>query len=205
MTHLIDTYGYWAVAILVLSESLGIPLPGETAVIVAGAYAGHSHKLSAWVIFLVAAASAVLGGNIGYFLGQWGGYRLVRRWGHKVRLDAKKLRITRYLFDTYGPMVVFLGRFVSILRTYAAFLAGTSRMRYVRFTIANTAGGIVWAAVYTSLSYLAGNTLRRISGTLDVALAGVAVAVVVLLIILARRRMEDFAERAEAAYPGPLE
>ena len=117
MTHLVDTWGYWAVALFVLAESFGVPLPGETALIVAGAYAGHSHRLSPWLIFVVAAVSAVVGGELGYVLGRFGGYRLVQRWGHKVRLDERKLRISRYLFDAHGSKVVFFGRFVTILRT----------------------------------------------------------------------------------------
>ncbi|MGH9169403.1 MAG: DedA family protein [Acidimicrobiales bacterium] len=205
MNHLVDTYGYWAVALLVLSEALGVPLPGETAVIAAAVYAGSTHRLSPWGIFAVAALSAVAGGGIGYGIGRLGGYRLLRRYGAKVHFDARKLRISRYLFDTYGPLVVFFGRFVSILRTYAAFLAGTSRMRWERFAVANATGGVVWAAFYTFVAYEAGGTLRRLSGTLTWILAGVAVMVLVAAVVFARRRMEDLAAKAEAAYPGPLE
>jgi membrane protein DedA with SNARE-associated domain len=202
MSHLIEVWGYWAVALFVLAESFGVPLPGETAVIVAGTYAGHTHNLSPWAIFGVASASALAGGQIGYLLGRTGGNRLVRRWGHKVRLDERKLRIGRYLFDTYGAKVVFLGRFVSILRTYAAFLAGTSRMQVVRFSVANAAGAIVWAGIFTYFSYVAGNTLRRTSGVITWALAGIAVVVLVLMILISRRRLGEFAARANAAYPG---
>jgi len=201
VNHLIQTWGYWAVALFVLTEAFGIPLPGETAVILAGTYAGHSHHLSPWLIFAVAAASALVGGLIGYALGRYGGYRLVRRWGHKIRLDEQKLRVSRYLFDTYGSRVVFFGRFVSVLRTYAAFLAGTSRMQLRRFALANAASAIVWAAIFSYVSYVAGNTLRRTSGTITWALIGAAVVVIALAIILARRRMEDLAARADAAYP----
>ena len=147
--HLITTFGYWAVFALVGLESLGIPLPGETALIFAGTYAGHTHNLSPWVIFVVAAAAAIIGDNIGYWIGDKGGYRLLRRYGHYVRVDESKMKIGRYLFDQYGGRVVFFGRFVSVLRTYAAFLAGTNRMRWRRFLVFNAAGGIVWAAIYT--------------------------------------------------------
>ena len=126
ISHLIATYGYWAVFGLVAAESLGIPLPGETALIIAAAYAGHTHHLSPWIIFAAASAAAVTGDNIGFWIGQRGGYRLARQHGHKVRLDERKLKIARYLFDRYGGKVVFLGRFISVLRTYAAFLAGNA-------------------------------------------------------------------------------
>jgi membrane protein DedA with SNARE-associated domain len=205
VNHLIDSFGYWAVAVFVLSESFGIPLPVETAVIAAAIYAGSTHKLSPWAIFAVAAVSAVAGGSAGYVLGRFGGYKLLLRYGSKVRIDARKLRISRYLFDTYGPTVVFLGRFVSILRTYAAFLAGTSRMQWGRFAIANAASGLVWAGLYTFLAYVAGNSLRKVSGTLTWILVAVAVVAIVASVVYARRRMEDFAAKAEAAYPGTLE
>jgi membrane protein DedA with SNARE-associated domain len=205
ITHIVDTYGYWAVFFLVGAESLGIPLPGETALIVAGTYAGHTHRLSPWLIFAVAAAAAIIGDNIGYWIGDKGGYRLARRYGSKVRLDERKLKIARYLFDQHGAKVVFFGRFVSVLRTYAAFLAGTSRMRWRRFLPANAAGGIVWAAIYTTAAYLAGNALQRASGTITWVLAGAAVAAIVAVLLLLRHQTARLAARAEAAYPGPLE
>src|SRR5206468_2285512 len=120
--QLIASYGYWALFLLVGAESIGIPLPGETALIAAAAYAGSTHRLSPWVIFGVASAAAIIGDNVGYWIGDKGGYRLARRYGPKVRLDERKLKIARYLFDRHGTVVVFWGRFVSILRTYAAFL-----------------------------------------------------------------------------------
>jgi membrane protein DedA with SNARE-associated domain len=205
ISHLIATYGYWAVFALVGAESVGIPLPGETALIIAGAYAGNTHHLSPWIIFAVASAGAIIGDNIGFWIGDKGGYRLARRYGHKIRLDEHKLKIGRYLFDRHGPKVVFFGRFVSILRTYAAFLAGTSRMRWRRFLPANAAGGIVWAGIYTFAAYLAGNTLRRLSGTIDLAIGGAAILAVAAVLLIVRRQTGKLGERAEAAYPGPLE
>jgi membrane protein DedA with SNARE-associated domain len=205
INHFVDTYGYWAVFLLVGAESLGIPLPGETALIVAGTYAGHTHRLNPWIIFLVAAAAAIIGDNIGFWIGDKGGYRLARRYGHLVRLDEHKLKIARYIFDIHGSKVVFFGRFVSILRTYAAFLAGTSRMRWRRFLVANAAGGIVWAGIYTLASYFAGNALQRASGTIDIIIVAVAILAVAGVIFFVRRQIAKLGLRAEAAYPGPLE
>jgi membrane protein DedA with SNARE-associated domain len=203
--HLIETYGYAAVFLLVGAESLGIPVPGETALIVAGTYAGHTHRLNPWLIFLAASAGAIIGDNIGFWIGDKGGYRLARRYGHWVRLDEHKLKIARYVFDTQGPKVVFFGRFVSILRTYAAFLAGISRMRWRKFLVANAAGGIVWAGIYTLAAYLAGDALQRLSGTINLVIVGVAVAVLVAVLFFVRRKIAVLGLRAEAAYPGPLE
>ena len=204
VSNLIASYGYWAVFLLVAVESLGIPLPGETALITTGIYAGHTHRLSPWLIFVVAAAGAIIGDNIGYWLGDKGGYPLARRYGRKVRLDERKLKIARYLFDTYGGKVVFFGRFISVLRTYAAFLAGTSKMRWRRFFAANASGGIIWAGVYTLAGYFAGNMLQHVSGIIDWVLVGVAVVAVIIVVMLIRRQTGRLAVRAEAAYPGPL-
>jgi membrane protein DedA with SNARE-associated domain len=203
--HLIQTYGYAAVFVLVGAESLGVPVPGETALTLAAIYAGHTHHLNPWLIFLVASAAAIIGDNIGFWIGDKGGYRLARRYGHWVRLDEHKLKIARYVFDTHGPEVVFFGRFVSVLRTYAAFLAGTSRMRWSKFLPANALGGIVWAGVYTLIAYYAGNALQRASGTIDLAILGVAVLSVAGVLFFVRRKMAVLGLRAEAAFPGPLE
>ena len=202
---LIESYGYLAVFVLVGAESLGVPLPGETALITAAIYAGHTHRLNPWLIFLVASAAAIIGDNIGYWIGDKGGYPLARRYGAKVRLDERKLKIARYLFDRHGAEVVFFGRFVSVLRTYAAFLAGASKMRWRRFLPANAAGGIVWAAGYTVAAYLAGRALERASGLISFILGGVAVVAIVAAIIVIRRQTDKLAARAEAAYPGPLD
>jgi membrane protein DedA with SNARE-associated domain len=202
---LIVSYGYLAVFVLVGVESLGIPLPGETALITAAIYAGHTHRLNPWLIFLVASAAAIIGDNIGYWIGDKGGYRLARRYGPKVRLDERKLKTARYLFDLHGGKVVFFGRFVSVLRTYAAFLAGTSKMRWRRFLPANAAGGIVWAGLWTLAAYLAGNALKRASGTINLIFIGAAVVAIVIVILLVRRQISKFADRAEEAYPGPLD
>ena len=205
ISHLIAAFGYFALFALVGAESLGIPLPGETALIIAGAYAGTTHRLSPWLIFAVAVAAAIIGDNIGYWIGDKGGYRLARRYGHKVRLDERKLKVARYLFDSHGGKVVFFGRFVSVLRTYAAFLAGTSKMRWRKFLPANATGGIVWAGIYTAAAYLAGNALQRASGTIDLALGIAAVIAIAAVLLLVRRQTGKLAVRAEAAYPGPLE
>ncbi|MDQ6840243.1 MAG: DedA family protein [Actinomycetota bacterium] len=205
MNHLIVTYGYLAVGLLVGAESVGLPVPGETILILAAIYAGHTHRLSIWVIFVVAAAAAIIGDNIGFWIGDRGGYRLLRRYGHYVRLDDVKVKVGRYIFDRHGGKVVFFGRFVSVLRTYAAFLAGTNRMAWRRFLIYNTTGGIIWAAIYAFVAYIAGDALRRASGTINLILGGAAAVGIVVALLVVRRQSAKLEERAERAYPGPLE
>jgi len=202
--HLMTTYGYWAVFALVAVESLGIPLPGETIVIAAGTYAGNTHRLSIWAVFAVTAMAAVLGDNIGFWVGDKGGYRLVCRYGHYVKVDEAKIKVGRYIFDRHGGKVVFFGRFVSVLRTYAAFLAGTNRMHWRRFLAFNAAGGVLWAAVYSFTSYQVGNALRQASGTIDLCLGIAAVIALVGAFLVVRHHAGRLTATAEAAYPGPL-
>lgn len=203
--HFIATSGYLTVFLLVAAESLGVPLPGETALVAAGIYAGHTHHLNIWIVFAVASVAAILGDNIGFWIGDKGGYRLARRYGKKVRLDERKLKVGRYIFDRHGVKVVFFGRFVSILRTYAAFLAGTSKMRWRRFLPANAAGGILWSAIYAFGSYLAGSAFRHLSTKLDLILGIVAVVVIVAVLFAVRHQTDKLVDKAELAYPGPLE
>ena len=205
ISSIIETYGYWAVFGLVTAESLGIPLPAETALIIASIYAGQSHRLSPWLIWAVACAGAIVGDNIGFWIGDKGGYALARRYGPKVHLDERKLKTARYLFDQHGAKVVFFGRFVSILRAYAAFLAGVSKMRWRNFLIANAAGGILWAAIYTFAAYLAGSAFERLSKTLNIVLLIGGVIAIVAALLTVRHQFSKYADRAEEAYPGPLE
>ena len=203
--HLVATYGYPGVGVLVGLESLGIPLPGETVLIAAATYAGSTHHLSVWGIFAVAVAGAVLGDNVGFWIGHLGGYRLLRRWGHYLHIDEPKIKVARYVFDRYGAKVVFFGRFVSVLRTYAAFLAGTARMRWRRFLPYNLAGGVVWAGAYTFAAYWAGSTLNQLTTPLDVAFGVLAVVIIVVMLLVVRKQVDRLVAVAEAAYPGPLE
>ena len=204
VNHLLSQYGYWAVFVLVAFESLGVPLPGETILIAAGIYAGTTHKLSVWAIFAVAAAAAIIGDNIGFWIGDKGGYRLLRRYGRYIRADDTKIKIGRYIFDRQGAKVVFFGRFVSVLRTYAAFLAGTLKMHWRKFLPYNALGGVVWAAIYSFVPYQVGGAINKASRPVSIGLGIAAVVAVVATILVVRRQANKLAARAEAAYPGPL-
>jgi len=205
LRDLLDQYGYAAVFLFVMAESLGIPFPGETMLIAAAVYAGATHHLSVWLIWAVAAAGAIIGDTVGYGIGRWGGYRLLRRYGHKVRLDEAKLKVGRLVFARHGGKVVFFGRFVSILRTYAAFLAGVNKMHYRRFLLFNASGGIVWSAIFAFGFYYLGSALSHVRGPVDYALGAAAVVVVIGFVLWVRRNAKRLEEEAERAYPGPLE
>ena len=109
ITHLVQSYGYYAVFTLIALESMGIPLPGETALISAALYAGTTHHLNVVVLTVVATCAAIIGDNAGYWIGRTGGYRLAERYGRYVRLDRAKLKVGRYLFARHGWKVVFFG------------------------------------------------------------------------------------------------
>ncbi len=205
VNDLISNYGYYAVFLVIGLESVGIPLPGETVLIAAATYAATTGHLDIWFIFAAAAAGAIIGDNIGYWIGNKGGYKLARKYGPKIRLDERKLKVGRYMFDRHGGKVVFFGRFVSVLRTFAAFLAGTVRMSWPRFLLYNALGGLVWSAIYAFGFYAAGNTLKELSSIVNYVAIGIAVVVVVVAFLVIRKQTNLLADKAEAAYPGPLE
>ena len=202
--HLISQYGFYALFVLVALESLGIPLPGETILISAGIYSGKHSNFPIWAVVVVAASAAIIGDNIGFWIGDKGGYRLLKKYGRYIRVKEAEIKVGRYIFDRYGGSVVFFGRFVSILRTYAAFLAGTNRMQWRRFLVFNAAGGIVWASIYGFASYGLGSSLKNASSTLNYVLGAVAAVAIVIAILIVRRQAKRLEARAEAAFPGPL-
>jgi membrane protein DedA with SNARE-associated domain len=205
LTHLIATYGYLAVFFGVGIESLGIPFPGETMLLIAAIYAGTSHQLSIALVIVAAAAGAIVGDNLGYWLGREGGVRLVRRYGHLVGLTERRLKLGQYLFLKHGGKVVFFGRFVSLLRAWAAFLAGTGRMPWSRFLLSNALGGVLWATIYGLGGYVLGSLVYRIRGPVGITVGVAAVLVLVALFFLAKRNEQRFEDEAERALPGPIE
>ena len=205
LTNLIGTYGYLAVFLFVGIESIGIPFPGETMLVTASIYAGTTHRLSIVLVIAAAAAGAIIGDNTGYAIGRAGGYRLLRRYGKYIRLEEPKLKLGQYLFRLHGAKVVFFGRFVSILRTFAAFLAGVNLMPWRRFLLYNAAGGILWATIYGLAAYLLGSRIATFSTPVNVALVIIGLAAVVALILFLRSNEARLEKEAERAMPGPLE
>jgi membrane protein DedA with SNARE-associated domain len=201
ITHLVQSYGYYAVFTLIALESMGIPLPGETALITAALYAGTTHHLNVVALAAVATCAAVIGDNAGYWIGRTGGLRLAERYGRYVRLDRAKLKVGRYLFARHGVKVVFLGRFIAVLRTFAAFFAGVGKMHWPSFVAANAAGGLLWASFYTLGAYALGNAASSVGSTLLIVGYAVASVLTVTSIIVVRRSMRRLEQRAEEAFP----
>jgi membrane protein DedA with SNARE-associated domain len=202
--HLLAGWGYVVVFGFVAIESLGVPFPGETALITAAIYAATTHHLDIAGVIAAAAAGAIIGDNVGYALGRWAGWRLATRYGRYVRLTERRLKLGRYLFMRHGGKLVFFGRFVSGLRTWAAFLAGTNCMPWRRFLAFNAGGGVVWAVLYGVGYFYAGHALTTASTGVDVALAVVGGSALVAWVIYLRRRERRLQRDADLALPGPL-
>ena len=184
ISGLVATYGYVFVFILVGLESLGIPLPGETALVSAAAYAALGH-LSIALVIVAAAAGAIVGDNTGYWIGRKGGRAFVLHYGRKLRLNEEHLARAERFFERHGGKTVFIGRFIALLRSWAAVLAGLGSMRYGEFTAYNASGGIVWATFFGLLGYFFGRslpTLERYLGQASLALALLATLFVALLL-----------------------
>lgn len=204
LTSLLSTYGYLAVLFFVAMESTGIPFPGETMLISAAVFAGTTNGLNIGLVIASAAAGAIIGDNLGFWAGREGGYRLTRRYGKYIRLDERRLKLGQYLFDRHGGKVVFFGRFVAVLRTWAAFLAGTNRMSWDRFLFFNAAGGILWAAAFGLLGYILGNHVSRVQGPVRVVSIVLALAFAAAFVVFLRRNESRLQAEAERAMPGPL-
>ena len=188
IVRLVATYGYLVVFFAVGLESLGIPLPGETALVTAAAFAAQGH-LSIGVVIAVAAMAAILGDNGGYWIGRRGGIALVRRHGRLLHLDERKLDRVRAFFARHGPKTVFIGRFIALLRTWAAFFAGAGAMPYGAFMFYNALGGVTWAVLFGTLGYVFGRnlpTLERYVGQVSLALV-LLVALIAVLVLVWRR------------------
>jgi membrane protein DedA with SNARE-associated domain len=204
LDDLLTNFGYLAVFAIISIESLGIPAPGETMLVTASVYAGATGNLLIEGVILAAIAGAIFGDNIGYAIGRKGGYRLLIRHGPKLRINHSHLKVARYVFERHGGKVVFFGRFIAILRTYAAFLAGVGQMEWKRFLAWNAAGGIVWATIFGLLGFFGQKAFERLSTPINVTLGIVGLGAIVVFTIVLRRRTERLADVAERTYPGPL-
>src|SRR5438270_3939016 len=205
LTHFLTMYGYWAVLLFVAIESTGIPFPGETMLLVAAIYAGRTQRMSILLVIVAAAAGAILGDNVGFWVGREGGYRLLRRYGRFLHLNERKLKLGQYLFHKHGGKVVFFGRFVAVLRAWAAFLAGTNRMPWSRFLLFNALGGIVWATLFGLGGYYLGNSIHRLTGPVAIASIVLATLCIIAFLIFVRHNEQRLEAEAERALPGPLD
>ncbi len=191
----VEAYGYGVILLAVAVESMGVPFPGETALLAGAIYAGTTHRLDIALVIVAAAVGAILGDNIGFLIGHYGGYPLVRRLAHLIHMETSTLAYARRYFARHGDKTVFFGRFISILRTWVAFLAGVNRMHWRTFLLWNALGGVTWAVFYGVLGYILGHNLSLLGAVLralgigGVVLAAVLMVVLVTLWVMRRRRI----------------
>jgi undecaprenyl-diphosphatase len=177
--------GYVALGALIAGETMGVPLPGETALIAAGILASD-HHLTIELVILVAAVAAILGDNVGYWIGRRGGRKLLELPGPLARHRQRVLDRGEEIFEKHGAKTVFFGRWFSGLRIASAWLAGVNHMPWRTFIVYNALGGIAWATSVGLLSYWAGHSADTVLKT--VGIGGLALALVALVAFLVWRR-----------------
>jgi membrane protein DedA with SNARE-associated domain len=156
MTSLVHDYGLVALFLIVMFESGGVPLPGETALVAAGVFASQG-ELNIVEVIAFAAAAAIIGDNLGYWIGRTGGRKLLERSKFLSRWMERVLPWAEGFFHRHGAKTIFIGRFFSVLRVTAAWMAGVSRMQWLKFLAWNAAGGICWAALVGLVAYYLGH------------------------------------------------
>ena len=160
--HLIDNYGYAMVVVLVLAEGVGLPLPGETALITAAAVAAQSHRLTIVGVIIAAFVGAVGGGVGGYWIGKSGGLPFLTKHGRFLGITQHRITRARKFFTEHGPKAVFFARFIAILRMFAGLLAGVTKMRFGIFLLWNALGALAWSILFGALGYVFGNNLPKL-------------------------------------------
>lgn len=175
LADILSTHGYWAIFLVVALESAGLPLPGETMLVAAAIYARLTGALAIEYVVPTAAAGAIIGDNVGYWIGRTFGVRFFAKYGGHIGLTEDKLHLGQYLFHKWGGAIVFFGRFVALLRILAAMLAGANHLPPRRFFFYNASGGIVWAATFGFGAYFLTAAFQKLER--PIAMAAIAAAI----------------------------
>jgi len=160
LAPVIDKYGYLAVGALITLEDFGIPVPGETVLIASAFFAGVEGQLNIFVVAFVAFVAAIIGDNIGFAIGQYGGHPLVERYGKYVFLTPERLAKAEHFFNHHGGKVVIIARFVEGLRQLNGLIAGISEMRWAKFILFNAIGAALWVGAWATVGYFGGSHIE---------------------------------------------
>jgi membrane protein DedA with SNARE-associated domain len=182
--HLVDIihqFGYPVIFAFVMGETMGLPIPGETSLLIGSAAAGATGALSLWGVIAAGAAGAVIGDNMGYWVGRHGGRPLLLKLAGKLGLRDKVLPRAEAFFARHGGKTVFLGRFVVFLRILSGPLAGASRMPYATFLLYNLSGGVIWAAAVSIIGHFLGRNLNAVEGVIRGAGWGLSLLIVIVV------------------------
>ena len=184
----LNHFGYLAVVGLVLIEDFGVPVPGETVLILAAVYAGAG-RLNIVLVALLGFCGALLGDNVGFAVGHFGGRRLAERYGRYVFLTPERLDKATRFFERHGGKIIIVARFIEGLRQANGIIAGTSGMRWARFLTFNAIGAALWVLVWTSIGYLSGSHIDTIYHDATRYSTYLAIAVGALLVAYITRRV----------------
>lgn len=152
----VTKYGYLGVGGLITLEDFGVPVPGETVLIAAAFYAGLGH-LNIFIVFLVGFIGAVIGDNIGFAIGTYGGHPLVERFGRYIFLTPPRIKSAEAFFNRNGGKIIVIARFIAGLRQVNGIVAGLSEMKWLRFITFNIIGAALWVGVWSAVGYFGGN------------------------------------------------
>jgi len=199
LTLLLQSYTYPTLLLLVLLESLGIPLPGEIALVTAAAYASLGH-ISIYIVILLAAVGAIVGGVLGYWIGLKGGLPLIAHYGRYIGVRRAHIDRAHAFFEKNGAKTVLFGRFIALLRTWAAIVAGAAAMSFPTFVTYNSLGSVIWAIAFGWLGYYFGRDLPLLEAYISHASFAllVALAVAIVAFIVWRRRRPEKPSREGA-------
>lgn len=196
LREFVADYGYWAVALALVFENAGIPVPGESTLLLASFLSYSEHRLQLGWIIVVATFAATLGDNLGYAAGQYGGRPLLDRYQRFFRISKSALQRGEEIFARYGAATIFFARFIFGLRVFAGPLAGVLRMRWRIFAIFNFFGAAVWVTCIASAGYLFGRNWRRLLHLMqEVNIAVVVLAAVVGLFVWRRYSQQRLDKR----------
>jgi membrane protein DedA with SNARE-associated domain len=194
----LDHYGLLAVAGFVLLEDFGVPVPGETILILAAVYAG-SGRLSIWLVALVGFLAAVLGDNIGFTIGHFGGRPLVERYGRYILLTPERVDKATAFFERHGGKIVVIARFIEGLRQANGIIAGISGMHWLKFLGFNALGAALWVALWTSVGYFSGSHIDTIYNDVTRYITWFAIAFVLVVVALIVRHLRRRSRQAPPA------
>jgi membrane protein DedA with SNARE-associated domain len=195
----LNEYGYLAVGGFVLLEDFGVPVPGETILILGAVYAGTG-RLNIVLVGIIGFLAAVLGDNIGFAIGHLGGRPLIERYGRYLLITRERLDTATGFFERHGGKIVVAARFIEGLRQANGIIAGVTGMHWARFLLFNAIGAALWVAVWTSIGYFSGNHINSIYNTATQYSLYLAIAAGVLVVVFVARRIRRGRARAAAKH-----
>lgn len=162
----IHHYGYWAVFFAIFLEDFGLPMPGETTLIVCSLFAALG-ELNILLVGILSFSGAVMGDNTGFFIGHYGGRKIILKWGKYVFLTEERLKKLEHYFEKRGSIIVAVARFIQGLRQFNGIIAGISKMRWKRFVLFNITGAALWVGMWIGAAAVLGSNKELLIGFIE--------------------------------------